>query len=239
MSGVFKGLHFAVSGNFNCSQAEMKQKLTVNGGFVESGVNKKVNYLICNQLGSEKTSKAQNVGATIVSDNWVDDSIKAGKVLKDKKYIVGDDMNDNNNNNNNDDDDGDDDDAKKSTTKRKSTDTKADKTNKKSKGDNDSKKSSVFEGITFCVSGAFEISQNEMKQLLNNNGGTIASSVNKQVTYVIANDIGSSKTSKAEKMGLNVVTEEWVKDSVEKGKLSTNSEYFLAGEGAEGDEGKQ
>ena len=46
--------------------------------------------------------------------------------------------------------------------------------------------------------------------------------------YLVCNSLGSSKTVKAQKDGIKIVKEEWVTDSIAKGKLSTNSSYILA-----------
>jgi hypothetical protein len=82
------------------------------------------------------------------------------------------------------------------------------------------------------VSGNFTMSQSELRELIIKNGGHIAATPNKTCTYLVADCLGSAKTAKAQKDGLDIVTEEWVHDSIAKGKLSTNKSFFLSGGGA-------
>ncbi|MEM8999934.1 MAG: NAD-dependent DNA ligase LigA [Bacteroidota bacterium] len=65
-------------------------------------------------------------------------------------------------------------------------------------------------GQTFVVSGVFEsISRNELKKLIEDNGGKIASSISSKTSYVVAGDnMGPSKKTKAEHLGIPMVTEQ-------------------------------
>lgn len=94
------------------------------------------------------------------------------------------------------------------------------------------KSASVFAGEVFCVSGAFSLSQKEMKELIESNGGTIVATPNKTCTFVVSDQIGSAKTVKAQKDGIDIVTEQWVQASVKAGKMSTDKKLFLSGGGA-------
>jgi NAD-dependent DNA ligase len=89
----------------------------------------------------------------------------------------------------------------------------------------------IFSGQTFCVSGKFQVSQGEITSLLELNGGKIAGTPNKQCTFVVSDSIGSAKTQKAVKDGIDIVTEDWVNDSIALGKMLTDSKYFLSGGG--------
>lgn len=92
----------------------------------------------------------------------------------------------------------------------------------------------AFAGQTFCVSGKFSRSQAEMKALVTDNGGNIAATANHSCSYLVADGLGSSKTVKAQKDGLPIVTEEWLVKSIAAGKPSTDSSLFLSGGGGAG-----
>ncbi len=66
-----------------------------------------------------------------------------------------------------------------------------------------------LEGLTFVVSGVFEtVSRNELKKLIEDNGGKNASSISSKTSYVIAGDkMGPSKKEKAEKLGVTLISE--------------------------------
>ena len=85
----------------------------------------------------------------------------------------------------------------------------------------------VFAGLTFCVSGAFAVSQGEMKKQLERHGGKMASTVNAGVDYLICNEEGSTKYQAAEEKGKPVVSEEWVVASIDSGQLSTDPAHFI------------
>lgn len=62
---------------------------------------------------------------------------------------------------------------------------------------------------TFVVSGVFEsVSRTELKKLIEDNGGKVSSSISSKTTYLIAGDkMGSSKRTKAENLGVPIVSE--------------------------------
>ena len=65
-------------------------------------------------------------------------------------------------------------------------------------------------GNTFVVSGLFtKVSRNELKQLIEQNGGKVSSSISKKTNFVIAGDkMGPSKRIKAEDLGVAIMTED-------------------------------
>ena len=99
---------------------------------------------------------------------------------------------------------------------------------------------SVFFGQTFCISGKFSRSQAEMEELVTSNGGNVAATPSRKCTYLVANALGSAKTTKAQKDGLDIVTEAWLDQSIKDGKMSTDAKLFLSGpnSGAAGAEGE-
>ena len=66
-----------------------------------------------------------------------------------------------------------------------------------------------LKGQTFVVSGVFEtISRNELKKLIEDNGGKVSSSISSKTTYVVAGDkMGPSKRTKAENLNIPILTE--------------------------------
>jgi len=65
-------------------------------------------------------------------------------------------------------------------------------------------------GISIVVSGTFEKhSRDELKQLIEQNGGKNAGSLSKKTTYIVAGEnMGPSKREKAEKLGIPIITED-------------------------------
>lgn len=67
-----------------------------------------------------------------------------------------------------------------------------------------------LEGNTFVISGVFEkVSRNELKKLIEDNGGKVSSSISSKTNYLVAGDnMGPSKLAKAEKLGTNIISED-------------------------------
>ncbi|WP_339710106.1 NAD-dependent DNA ligase LigA [uncultured Kriegella sp.] len=67
-----------------------------------------------------------------------------------------------------------------------------------------------LKGQTFVVSGVFEkVSRNELKKLIEDNGGKVGSSISSKTTYLIAGDkMGPSKRTKAETLGVPIISED-------------------------------
>lgn len=67
----------------------------------------------------------------------------------------------------------------------------------------------TLKGQTFVVSGVFEtISRNELKKLIEDNGGKVASSVSSKTSYLVAGaNMGPSKRTKAEGLGVPIISE--------------------------------
>jgi DNA ligase (NAD+) len=67
-----------------------------------------------------------------------------------------------------------------------------------------------LKGQIFVVSGVFEkVSRDELKKLIEDNGGKVGSSVSSKTTFLVAGDkMGPSKRTKAEDLGVTIITEE-------------------------------
>jgi DNA ligase (NAD+) len=68
----------------------------------------------------------------------------------------------------------------------------------------------LLQSNTFVVSGVFiKVTRNELKQLIEKNGGRVASSISKKTNYVVAGDkMGPSKRTKAEDLGISILSED-------------------------------
>jgi len=69
--------------------------------------------------------------------------------------------------------------------------------------------SDTLKGKTFVVSGVFEtISRNELKKLIEDNGGKVSSSISSKTSFVVAGaNMGPSKKVKADDLGIPIITE--------------------------------
>ncbi|WP_291864236.1 NAD-dependent DNA ligase LigA [Maribacter sp.] len=67
-----------------------------------------------------------------------------------------------------------------------------------------------LKGQTFVVSGVFEvISRNDLKKLIEDNGGKVGSSISSKTSFLVAGDkMGPSKLAKAEKLGISIISEQ-------------------------------
>jgi len=67
----------------------------------------------------------------------------------------------------------------------------------------------ILKGKTFVVSGVFEtLSRDELKKLIEDNGGKVGSSISSKTSYLVAGDkMGPSKKIKAEGMGISIISE--------------------------------
>ncbi|WP_405206990.1 NAD-dependent DNA ligase LigA [Aquimarina sp. LLG6339-5] len=68
----------------------------------------------------------------------------------------------------------------------------------------------TLKGQTFVVSGVFEkVSRNELKKLIEDNGGKVSSSISSKTTYVVAGaNMGPSKLEKANKLEIVIISED-------------------------------
>ncbi|WP_282042996.1 NAD-dependent DNA ligase LigA [Winogradskyella flava] len=67
-----------------------------------------------------------------------------------------------------------------------------------------------LKGLSIVVSGVFEsVSRNELKKLIEDNGGKVSSSISSKTSYVVAGDkMGPSKRTKAENFGIPILSEQ-------------------------------
>ncbi len=68
----------------------------------------------------------------------------------------------------------------------------------------------TLKGKSFVVSGVFEkVSRTELKKIIEDNGGKVSSSISSKTTYVVAGDkMGPSKKTKAESLGVPIISED-------------------------------
>ena len=66
-----------------------------------------------------------------------------------------------------------------------------------------------FDGMIFVLTGGLEnYSRKEAEEIIENFGGKTSSSVSKKTTYVLAGEDGGSKLTKAQNIGITIITEE-------------------------------
>jgi DNA ligase (NAD+) len=80
--------------------------------------------------------------------------------------------------------------------------------NSNNKSNNDSSISSKLNGAKFILSGSFSVKKSIIESNIIENGGQIASSVNKDLDYLVTNETGTSKYLKAVQLGKKIITEE-------------------------------
>ena len=68
----------------------------------------------------------------------------------------------------------------------------------------------LLKGQIFVVSGVFEkVSRDELKKLIEDNGGKVGSSVSSKTNYLVAGaNMGPSKKTKAESLGVHIISED-------------------------------
>ena len=70
-------------------------------------------------------------------------------------------------------------------------------------------KGGIFSGKTFVITGTLPgMKRSEAKKLIEDNGGKVSSSVSKKTDYLLAGDEAGSKLDKANKLGINVISED-------------------------------
>ena len=68
----------------------------------------------------------------------------------------------------------------------------------------------ILNANTFVISGVFEkISRNDLKKLIEDNGGKVSGSISAKTNYLVAGEnMGPSKLAKAEKLGTTIISED-------------------------------
>ena len=68
----------------------------------------------------------------------------------------------------------------------------------------------LLKGEVFVVSGVFyQLTRNELKKAIEDNGGRVSSSISKKTSYVVAGDnMGPSKLTKAQDLGIEIISEQ-------------------------------
>ncbi|HET6990525.1 MAG TPA: helix-hairpin-helix domain-containing protein, partial [Bacteroidia bacterium] len=70
-------------------------------------------------------------------------------------------------------------------------------------------RSDKLKDLTFVISGVFSISRDEIKSLIEQNGGKNTGSVSAKTSYLVAGDnMGPEKRKKAEKLGVRIISED-------------------------------
>lgn len=67
------------------------------------------------------------------------------------------------------------------------------------------KQSARLSGLTFVITGSFEIPRDQIKTIIEENGGSTSSSVSKKTNYLLAGDEPGSKLDKAQELGVPIL----------------------------------
>mgnify|MGYP003609754402 CR=1 FL=1 len=69
--------------------------------------------------------------------------------------------------------------------------------------------SNKLENLTFVISGTFNIDRNELKKMIEDNGGKVVGSLSKSTSYLIVGEnMGPTKKDKAEKEKIKMISED-------------------------------
>ena len=75
----------------------------------------------------------------------------------------------------------------------------------------------IFSGKTFVLTGTLPtMKRSEASKIIEENGGKTSSSVSKKTSYVLAGEEAGSKLTKAQSLGVTIITEEEFKAMLEK-----------------------
>jgi DNA ligase (NAD+) len=70
------------------------------------------------------------------------------------------------------------------------------------------KKSDIFEGLTFVLTGTLStMTRDEASALIKERGGKVSGSVSKKTSYVLAGEEAGSKLTKAKELGVKIIDE--------------------------------
>ena len=73
----------------------------------------------------------------------------------------------------------------------------------------------VFTGKTFVLTGTLpNLSRKEMGEIIEKNGGKVSGSVSKKPDYVVAGEAAGSKLTKAQSLGIAILSEQDVLDMI-------------------------
>jgi hypothetical protein len=86
--------------------------------------------------------------------------------------------------------------------------------------------------LTFIINGKFSSSQAELKSLITRNGGKVGSAISKTTTHLLTSqdafDLPSDKVTGAQEAGVTIISEDFVRDSVNQGSLAQAANYSFA-----------
>lgn len=75
--------------------------------------------------------------------------------------------------------------------------------------------SEKLKDLSFCITGTLSQSRDQIKKLIEDNGGRFVSSVSSNTSYLLAGEGGGSKRAKAEKLGITIINEQQLKEMLE------------------------
>eukprot|EP01102_Stenamoeba_stenopodia_P001489 TRINITY_DN1129_c0_g10_i1.p1 TRINITY_DN1129_c0_g10~~TRINITY_DN1129_c0_g10_i1.p1 ORF type:complete len:646 (+),score=217.16 TRINITY_DN1129_c0_g10_i1:31-1938(+) len=219
---VFKDQTFCFSGTLSLKRNEFEALVEKHGGSCGSGVTKKTNFLVTTPAEittqTAKVVKAQQLSDTcaIVSEDFVNDSIKKKKLQDPSKYsLVGGGKSSSSSN--------------KSAEKPAATSSRKKNTTSSSSSSNSSK---VFENLCFCFSGKLSQKRSDLEALVASHGGTFGDGVTKKTTHLVTTqedfDSKTAKIVKAQSLSTFIVNEDYIHDCIKKKKQLNSGTYVFA-----------
>lgn len=70
--------------------------------------------------------------------------------------------------------------------------------------------SKKLENLTFVITGTFELKRNELKEIIEQNGGTVSSSVSAKTNYLLCGENPGSKREKAEQLNVSIIDDKFL-----------------------------
>jgi len=76
--------------------------------------------------------------------------------------------------------------------------------------------SDKFAGLTFVLTGTLpSLSRDEASEMIKAQGGKVSGSVSKKTSYVVAGEAAGSKLTKAQELGVAIISEEQLREMIE------------------------
>ena len=76
-------------------------------------------------------------------------------------------------------------------------------------------KNDKLSGLTFVITGTLpDMTRDEAKALIEQSGGRCSGSVSKKTSYVLAGEEAGSKLTKAQQLGINIITQQQLLDMI-------------------------
>jgi len=148
-------------------------------------VTNKCTHLISAETGTKKCADAEKKGVVVVDEAWVRDQCGGSTMMEEEEEAPP---------------------APKKGAKKAKKEVVVEAVSGGDSGDG------PLAGLTFCMTGTMSVPRAEMEGFITANGGEVAKTVTNKCTHLISAETGTKKCADAEKKGVVVVDEAWVRD---------------------------